>query len=96
MADVEGTARLRIVCPNVLTSSLATAQPCVADRGSIEAVQLMLDLRFPVDPRVVDGCTPMHVAAFARRAGVVRLLMDYGGDLEAVDAAVQRPHTTPR
>lgn len=50
------------------------------------AVALMLDLGFSPDDRNGSGEQPLHTAAYAGNAEVVRLLIDAGADLEARDA----------
>ena len=57
-----------------------------AEDGNIEAVRLMLQLGFPVNARAGDhGCTPLHAASGSGSAELVRLLLDNGADLEALD-----------
>ena len=58
-----------------------------ADHGHTEAVQLMLDLGFPLGTRSGqdDGATALHLAAAAGSTGTVRLLLDRGADIEARD-----------
>jgi len=56
-----------------------------ASAGKTAAVELMLDLGFPVNVRGEDGATPLHAAAYAGSAAVVRLLLDHGADLAALD-----------
>jgi ankyrin repeat protein len=80
-----------------------------AEAGSTAAVELMLDLGFPVEVRGGgDGSTALHAAAYAGSAETVRLLLGRGADIEARDttwestpldwAAVgsgQRPRSNP-
>lgn len=57
-----------------------------AEAGNMAAVELMLDLGFPVDARGgEDGGTALHAAAFSGRVDTVRLLLDRGADVEARD-----------
>ncbi len=57
-----------------------------ADAGNTAAVQLMLDLGFPVDARGgEDGATPLHAAAGSGSVEVVRLLLDHDADINARD-----------
>lgn len=66
-----------------------------AEAGNEPAVTLMLDLGFPVDVRRDDGTatgvTALHAAAYAGSAAVVRLLLDRGADLEALDGRWESP-----
>jgi ankyrin repeat protein len=57
-----------------------------AEAGNTAAVDLMLDVGFPVDARGDDGGTPLHAAAYNGSVETVRLLLDRGGDLHARDA----------
>jgi ankyrin repeat protein len=85
-------------------TTLAAADPTLATRleeGELaalvraaraagpETVALMLDLGFPIDARGDDGATPLHAAAYAGSARVVRLLLDRGADREALDGTWQ-------
>jgi ankyrin repeat protein len=67
-----------------------------AERGSLAAVSLMLDLGFPIDVRREarddDGATALHAAAWAGSADTVALLIDRGADLSARDT---RWHSQP-
>ena len=57
-----------------------------AEAGSTAAVELMLDLGFPIDARGGDnGGTALHAAAYAGSAATVRFLLDRGADIEARD-----------
>lgn len=58
-----------------------------AEHGNAEAVTLMLDLGFPLDTRGEHGGTPLHFAAYSGSAGIVRLLLDHGADIESRDTA---------
>jgi ankyrin repeat protein/ketosteroid isomerase-like protein len=57
-----------------------------AESADMPAVALMLDLGFPADVhRLGDGATALHSAAYMGSAGVVRLLIERGADLGALD-----------
>lgn len=57
-----------------------------ADHGNLSAVQLMLDLGFPLNAPVGDdGASPLHAAAGAGGAELVAFLIDRGADIEAKD-----------
>jgi ankyrin repeat protein len=59
-----------------------------ADRGDVPAVQLMLDLGFPLNAPVGDdGATPLHAAAGAGAADLVAFLLERGADIEAEDTS---------
>jgi ankyrin repeat protein len=59
-----------------------------AEVGGTAAVELMLDLGFPIDARGGDdGATALHAAAYAGSAETVRLLLDRGADIEARDTS---------
>ena len=62
-----------------------------ASAGKTAAVELMLDLGFPADVRGEDGATPLHAAAYAGSVAVVRLLVDRGADLAALDSSWRSP-----
>jgi ankyrin repeat protein len=64
-----------------------------AEVGSTAAVELMLDLGFPIEARGGgDGGTALHSTAYAGSAGTVRFLLDRGADIEARDDTW---HSTP-
>lgn len=80
-----------------------------AEAGDESAVALMLELGFPLTARRDDGATALHAAAYAGDAWMVRLLLDRGADIEALDGewhsppldwavvgSGQRPTTSPR
>jgi ankyrin repeat protein len=57
-----------------------------AETGATAAVELMLDLGFPVETRRgEDGATALHAASHSGGASTVRLLVERGADLEARD-----------
>ena len=56
-----------------------------SDHGDVAAVELMLDVGFPIDARGEDGATPLHAAAAAGSIEVVRLLLDRGANVHAQD-----------
>jgi ankyrin repeat protein len=58
-----------------------------AESGDTAAVELMLDLGFPLDTRSDEGATPLHAAAYAGSAATVSLLLDRGAGIDARDAA---------
>jgi ankyrin repeat protein len=58
-----------------------------AGEGRIQAVELMLDLGFPLAAHGgADGATPLHAAAGSGSADLVRRLIGRGADIEAADA----------
>ncbi len=73
--------------PGRLTSAeQAGAMVHAAEVGDTPALQLMLDLGFPVDARQDEhGGTALHAAAYAGSAGTAGLLIDRGADIEARD-----------
>ncbi|MGH3305390.1 MAG: ankyrin repeat domain-containing protein, partial [Streptosporangiaceae bacterium] len=79
-----------------LMSRLADAELAAlgraAETGRIPAVTLMLDLGFPVGAQREDGATPLHAAAYAGSTAVVRLLLNRGADVEALDGQF---HSSP-
>jgi ankyrin repeat protein len=56
-----------------------------AGSGDVQAVELMLDLGFPLESRGDDGGTALHAAAYAGSAATARLLLGRGADVEARD-----------
>jgi ankyrin repeat protein len=57
-----------------------------AEAGRSGAVELMLELGFPIEARGGEhGSTALHAAAFTGSTETVRLLLDRGADLEARD-----------
>jgi ankyrin repeat protein len=58
-----------------------------AETGNAAAVELMLDLGFPIDARGEDGGTALHAAAYHGSVEVVRLLVRRGADVDARDSS---------
>jgi ankyrin repeat protein len=58
-----------------------------AELGNTAAVELMVDIGFPVDARGDNGGTPLHAAAYYGSAEAARLLLDHGADLLARDTS---------
>jgi len=86
-AEAERLLREHPGLPGILTEHDRGILVAAADRGTAEAVQLMLDLGFPVDTRATpDAATALHAAARSGSADVVRLLLDAGADIEARDS----------
>jgi ankyrin repeat protein len=57
-----------------------------ADHAGPAPVALMLDLGFPIGTRrPQDGATALHAAAYRGRVDVVRLLLERGADVDALD-----------
>lgn len=56
-----------------------------AEHGNDAAVELMLDVGFPLETRGDDGGTALHAAAYNGSTQIVRLLLDRGADIEARD-----------
>jgi ankyrin repeat protein len=57
-----------------------------AEHGNISAVELALDVGFPIEARGDDGATALHAAAYAGSAETVALLLARGADLTERDA----------
>ena len=64
-----------------------------AEHGNLAAVELMLELGFPIDARREatddDGATALHAAAWAGSSETVALLLERGADLTARDTRWQ-------
>jgi ankyrin repeat protein len=61
---------------------------CAALRGQIEVSQLLLKLDVEVNPQNEEGSTPLHLASLGWEEGsaaIVRLLLDYGADVQVRD-----------
>jgi len=58
-----------------------------AEMGNTTAVELMLDLGFPIEARGDDGGTPLHAAAYNGSVEVARLLLARGANLHARDSS---------
>jgi ankyrin repeat protein len=58
-----------------------------AETGNTAAVELMLDLGFPIGTRGDDGGPPLHAAAYNGSVDAVRLLLARGADLHARDTS---------
>ncbi|HLI01743.1 MAG TPA: ankyrin repeat domain-containing protein [Acidimicrobiales bacterium] len=62
----------------------------VAQRApTADPVGLMLEIGFPVGARNENGETPLHAAAYAGKAETVRLLLDAGAEVDALDTAFE-------
>ena len=57
-----------------------------AGSASVAAIGVMLDLGFTANARNAWGETPLHNAAYAGNAAVVRLLIEAGADVDSHDA----------
>lgn len=69
-----------------LTDDDTAAVVEAAGSASVAAVALMLDLGFSADARNGFGEQPLHNAAYVGNAGMVRLLIDAGADIDGRDA----------
>lgn len=74
-----------LVTPDQLGDEDHAALCRAAEAGRAAAVELMLDLGFPIGARGDNGGTPLHAAAYNGSADTVRLLLDRGADLHARD-----------
>jgi ankyrin repeat protein len=63
-----------------------------AEHGNFSAVELALDIGFPIEARGNDGATALHAAAYAGSAPTVALLLARDADLSACDT---RWHSQP-
>jgi ankyrin repeat protein len=72
--------------PGRLTGDDRAAVAEAAGSAPAAAVALMLDLGFSPGDRNGFGEQPLHTAAYCGNAEVVRLLIDAGADLDALDA----------
>jgi hypothetical protein len=66
-----------------------------AEHGNLAAVELMLELGFPIEARRKaaddDGATALHAASWAGSAQTVGLLLEHGADVRARDTRWQSP-----
>ena len=65
-----------------------TALHCAALGGHPEIVRMLLKLNLEVNSRNKEGSTPLHRSSESRKKGnteVVRLLLDYGADAQALN-----------
>jgi ankyrin repeat protein len=72
--------------------AVAAALIDAAEGGHLDAVQLLLDLDFPVDARTASGETALHHAALRGHLPVARLLVERGAPVEVRDMI---HHDTP-
>jgi ankyrin repeat protein len=72
--------------PERLTDDDSAAIVEAAGSDSVSSVGLMLDLGFSPDARNGFGEQPLHTAAYAGNAEMVRLLIDAGADVDGRDA----------
>ncbi len=91
LADADGAARQLALEPDLLRGLGEPGQAGTliqaAETGNVAAVRLMLDLGFAINARSSDdGGTALHAAAFAGSAEVIRLLLERGADLTALDS----------
>jgi ankyrin repeat protein len=94
-ADRAAVRQLLAVSPD-LPSRLAGpdlgALADAAEYGTTAAVQLMLEVGFPVGVPREDGATALHAAAYAGRTAMIALLLARGADVNAPDG---RWNSTP-
>lgn len=95
-ADVPAARRLAAADPGLvdrLGPADQAALVAAAEHGHLAAVEVMLDLGFPVDARregaEEDGATALHAASWAGSADTVALLLARGADLTARDTRWQ-------
>jgi ankyrin repeat protein len=87
-ADREAARRLLAEHPDLrerLTEHDRAAIAEVAGARRPEALALMLELGFPHDARDDSGQLPLHNAAYSGDAAAVRLLLDAGAAVDALD-----------
>jgi ankyrin repeat protein len=85
-AEAERLLRRDPTLPGGLSDDDCGALVDVAEHGPAAAVELMLDLGFPVGAhRPDDGGTALHAAAYEGRMDMVRLLVARGADVNARD-----------
>jgi ankyrin repeat protein len=88
-ADRPSAERLLAEHPDLhdrLTNDEGAAIVEAAGSASVASVGLMLDLGFSPDARDGSGEQPLHAAAYAGNADMVRLLIDAGADVDGRDA----------
>ncbi len=72
-----------------LTDQLTTEHYAVlfqlAERGDADGLASLLACGFDANATDSDGCTPLHRAAYAGRVDTVRVLLDHGASLTALD-----------
>ena len=51
----------------------------------VRVAKLLLERGMDVNIRRKDQCTPLHLASYFGNVKIVRLLLDHGADLEAVE-----------
>jgi ankyrin repeat protein len=89
-ADRVAAMRLAAEHPGLagqLSAAEAATIVIAAEAGDAAAVELMLDVSFPIDARSDGhGATALHTAAYAGSVETVTLLLSRGADLEARDA----------
>src|SRR5215510_10107475 len=89
-ADRAGAERQVASRPRFLSQLTSEQQAAAmiraAETGNTEAMRIMLDMGFPADVHGGDhGSTALHAAAYSGSAGVARLLIERGADVEARD-----------
>ncbi|MDQ2727628.1 MAG: ankyrin repeat domain-containing protein [Actinomycetota bacterium] len=88
-ADRTGAERLLVEQPGLLNRLSDADRSTVvetAGRPDTAAVSLMLELGFSPHARNDLGETALHAAAFEGRAETVRLLLNHGAEIDALDA----------
>jgi ankyrin repeat protein len=88
-ADRVDVERRLAADPGLMDRLTATDRAAIlqaADTGNTAAIELLLDVGFPLNARAGDdGATPLHIAAAAGSVEVVRLLLDRGAEVHARD-----------